>query len=532
MKKKLYIILSLVAFLVFLSACAKKEYIVEVNDSLQAQMIEDNYSVYYEIFVGAFSDSDGDTIGDLQGIINRLDYLNDGDPNSGKSLGIDGIWLMPVMRSPSYHKYDVIDYKSIDRDYGTIDDFEVLVDEASQRNIDIIIDLVLNHTSIYNDWFIEAKNAVKTGDMQNQYVEYYTLVTESEKESGKTYYPLAGDYFYEANFSSQMPELNMDSELVRAEIIDILQFWLGLGVKGFRLDATKYVYLNDNDKNIAFWNWFMDVVLAINPDAYVIGETWSADTQLAPYYESFSNFDFGMAQVQGAISMTANAADSVNSYVNYLNYYRNLITSYNSEAILAPFISNHDMNRAAGYLSVDDYRMQMAANLYILTYGSPFMYYGEEIGMKGSRSTENTDANRRLAMLWGDRDKVRDPAGSTYSSDRQTNGTVKQQLPDENSLLNHYKQLIILRNANPEIARGTYVALNFEGNDYFGGFLSVYESNTVGVFHNTSETPITIDLSLYTSYQFSNIRGFVGKGEASLTNQTLTLDGLTSVVIK
>jgi len=190
------------------------------------------------------------------------------------------------------------------------------------------------------------------------------------------------------------------------------------------------------------------------------------------------------------------------------------------------------MNRAAGYLSVDDYRMQMAANLYILTYGSPFMYYGEEIGMKGSRSTENTDANRRLAMLWGDRDKVRDPAGSTYSSDRQTNGTVKQQLPDENSLLNHYKQLIILRNANPEIARGTYVALNFEGNDYFGGFLSVYESNTVGVFHNTSETPITIDLSLYTSYQFSNIRGFVGKGEASLTNQTLTLDGLTSVVIK
>jgi alpha-amylase len=208
------------------------------------------------------------------------------------------------------------------------------------------------------------------------------------------------------------------------------------------------------------------------------------------------------------------------------------VENVSSSAILTPFISNHDMNRAAGYLSVTDFRMQMAANLYLLTYGTPFIYYGEEIGMKGSRGSENTDANRRLAMLWGDKDTVRDPIGSTYSIDKQTNGTVKDQLKDPNSLYNHYKKVIMLRNANPEIARGVYTPLFFTGYSTFGGFLSTYNTLTVGVFHNTSEEAITIDLSLYTEFAFSTLGGYVGKGTATLNGQTLTIDGLTSVVIR
>ncbi len=531
--KKWMISMMLIGLILVLSACKSvKEYVIVVDEQLFSWPVTDNHRVYYEIFVGAFSDSNGDGMGDLNGLINRLDYLNDGDPNSGKSLGIQGIWLMPIMKSPSYHKYDVADYQSIDSKYGTMQDFERLVEEASKRGIDIIIDLVINHTSIYHDWFKKAKQAVEQGDMTNPYVDYYTLVTEATKEPGKTYYPFAKEFCYEGNFSSQMPELNMDSEHVRAEIVNILQFWFGKGVHGFRLDATKYIYLNDTQRNIEFWNWFMDEVRKIKPDAYVVGETWSGDTLIAPYYESFSNFDFGMSQSLGAIATTANGFDSVHSFVRYINSYRNLIESVNPNAILTPFISNHDMNRAAGYLPLVGHHMHMAATLYLWTYGTPFLYYGEEIGLLGSRGTEQTDANRRLKMRWGDRDKVSDPIGSTFPEDRQVNGTVRSHLRDPNSLLNHYKKVIMIRNANPEIGRGFYTILDFSSFYYFGGFLSTYQNSTVGVFHNTGEEPITVDLSQFTSQRFSIVRGYAGKGSASLNGQILTLDPMTSVVIK
>lgn len=529
--KKIVLLFVILGFLIGLSSCGVREVEVQL-DGITIEAQNDRYRVYYEIFVGAFSDSNKDGIGDLRGIINRLDYLNDGDWSSGKSLGVTGLWLMPIMKSPSYHKYDVRDYKSVDPTYGTLEDFEELTEEADERGIDIIIDLVLNHTSIYHDWFRAARQAVEDGNMESPYLEYYTFVTEDEKIPGRRYYPFEGDLFYEGNFSDQMPELNMDSELVRQEIVSILEFWFDLGVSGFRLDATKYVYFNEHDKNIAFWNWFMDEVYAIKPDAYVVGETWSPDIQIATYYEPFSNFDFGMAQSEGMIAQTANAVESVNGFVNYLNQYRNMVTNVRSDAILQPFISNHDMNRAAGYLSVPDGRMQMAANLYLWTYGTPFLYYGEEIGMKGSRGTENTDANRRLAMLWGDRDPVKDPVGSSYDPDKQTNGTVKDQLGDEASIYNHYKKVILLREANPEIARGIYTPLFFEGYQTFGGFLSTYENSTVGVFHNTGLAEIQIDLSLYTTHTFNVIRGYAGQGVATLNGNILTLSPLTSVIIK
>jgi glycosidase len=501
----------------------------QVNEPV---IVDHNNRVYYEIFVGAFSDSNNDGIGDLKGVINRLDYLNDGDPSSGKSLGIQGIWLMPIMRSPSYHKYDVRDYKSIDPVYGTLEDFEKLTIEANKRGIDVIIDLVINHTSIYHEWFINAKKAVSEGDVNNKYYDYYTLVKKDEREGGKIYYSFVDDYYYEGNFSNQMPELNMDNPLVREEIKEIIKFWFDKGVAGFRLDATKYVFLNDQKKNIEFWNWFMEEVKKIKPDAYVVGETWSSDIEIAPYYEPFSNFDFGMSQSQGAIASTARGFDSVNNYVKYLNNYRNLISKVNQEAILTPFISNHDNNRAAGFLPVDEYYMHMAASLYIWTYGTPFMYYGEEIGLLGSRGSENTDANRRLKMLWGDNDKVENPIGTTFPESRQTNGTVRSQLRDKESLLNHYKKVIMLRNANPEIAKGQYTPIIFPEYTYFGGFISSYLDSYVGVLHNTGEVELTVDLSLYTNKNFKEIRGFAGKGSAELNDQFLRISPKTSVIIK
>ena len=335
-------------------------------------------------------------------------------------------------------------------------------------------------------------------------------------------------------FSSSMPELNFDNDLVKEEFENIIKFWLDLGVGGFRLDATKYVYLHDTNKNIEFWNWFMDEVYKIDENAYVIGETWSPEKDLLPYYEPFNNFDFEFSQLQGYITQAAMVSISVNTYTKLVETYFNKVKNIRHDAILAPFISNHDMDRAAGYLSVDDGIMHMAANFMMLGPGNPFIYYGEEIGLKGSRGNSNTDANRRLAMLWGDNDKVKNPVGSTYSNTSQTSTNVEKQIGDEHSLYNHYKKLIMIRKANPEISRGHYTSLDVDIKQTFGGSISEYNDSIIGIFHNSGIRELEIDLSLYTHINFSTLRGFAGLGSASLSSdgKTLYIGGLTSVVLK
>ncbi|MDR0290619.1 MAG: hypothetical protein LBI06_06770, partial [Treponema sp.] len=490
----------------------------------------DNYRVYYEIFVGAYSDSDNDGIGDLKGLLNRLDYLNDGKPNSGKGLGIEGIWLMPIMPSPSYHKYDVSDYKDIDPLYGSIEDFENLAAECNKRGIKIIIDLVLNHTSTQHPWFLNAKKAVREGNPDSQYVKYYTIGTE--RLAGRIWYPLerspdGTQYYYEGNFSPDMPELDLDNPELRREITEIARFWFGKGAGGFRLDAVKFFSLGDDLKNIEFLKWLNIECKKIKDDVYIVAENWSAISSILSYYEAVNCFDFQFAEGSGYVAQAARGRNSVSQYTSRLETYQNLVLERNPNAITNPFISNHDMDRAAGYLTVDDHVMQVAANLYMLSCGSPFIYYGEEIGMKGNRGNTQTDANRRLAMLWGDGDTVRDPMGSTFDKANQTNGTVKGQLSRRDSLLNHYKKLIRLRRANPEIARGTVKALDFSDYNTFGGFVSDYMGSKVGVFHNTGEDEIIVDLRQYTDENFSAVSGYAGKGRATLKGTVLTLSGFT-----
>jgi alpha-amylase len=239
-----------------------------------------------------------------------------------------------------------------------------------------------------------------------------------------------------------------------------------------------------------------------------------------------------MSDKTGNIYYAAQGMRSVTEYAKGLASYQGLVLEKNQKAILNPFVSNHDMDRAAGFLDVGGYKMHVAANLYLLSSGSPFIYYGEEIGMKGSRGSEQTDANRRLAMLWGDSDTVKNPMGSVFDSSKQTNGTVKSQLPEKTSLLNHYKKLIRLRKANPEIARGLIEPLDFSQNKTFGGFISDYNGSKVAVFHNTGEKEITVDLRDYTDMSFSVVRGYAGKGKASLKGTLLTVSGYTSAVLK
>ena len=486
-----------------------------------------NARVYYQIFVGSFSDSNGDGIGDLRGIINRFDYLNDGDPNSGLSLGIEGIWLSPIFTSPSYHKYDCNDYYEIDPQFGTMEDLKELVDLCHARGVQIILDLVVNHTSTSHVWFQKFLNAHKDYNDSDPYYDFYTW--SPEPLPNRTFYRLGStSHYYEGNFSSEMPELNYDNPAVRQAMVDVAKFYLDLGVDGFRFDAAKYIYFGETTPNTDFWDWYMQQLRDIKPDVYSVAEVWDADPATIPYFSSTNCFNFSMSQLSGYISQAA-ANGSPTALAQYIESYLEKIQAQSPDAMLCSFIANHDMDRAAGYLPLANGRAFMAANLNILTPGSPFIYYGEEIGMTGSRGGNNTDANRRLAMLWGDGDTVKDPTGANYGS-AGINGTVADQKTNGASLYNHYKKLIAIRQANPEIAYGQFQALDLKGTKA-GGFLSTWQDSTVCVLHNTSTAETQVDLSLIPGFSFESFTA-VGLGGARIEGNILILDAQTSVVLR
>ena len=521
---KRFVLLLLALSLLCGCACAEGK---EPGRGLDAA---DNSRVFYEIFVGSFSDSDGDGTGDLRGIINRMDYLNDGDPASGKSLGIGGIWLTPVFLSPSYHKYDVSDYYKIDPAFGTAEDLRELAALCHERDVKLILDLPLNHTGAENSWFRYFLNTHRQQTPSNIYYDFYTWLNPGDPvPSGRRFRRMYNpDLLVEANFSDDMPELNFDSPAVRQAVLNVAKYWMEEGVDGFRFDAAKYPYYSDHARNADFWLWYMGELKKINPDVYTVAEVWDGDGVIDRYLPAFNCFHFSASQTEGIIAETARGGD-VNRYVQAAASHLAHIRSINPEAMSISFIANHDTDRAAGYLTVASGRMQMAANLYILFPGSPFIYYGEEIGLRGSRGGANTDANRRLAMLWGDGDTVRNPAGSTY--DKQTPYSVQDLETMSGSVLKHYRKLLALRRANPEIARGTVTPLSFPDTKA-GGFLCEWNGSVVGVFHNTTDSAKQLDLSGLgvTFTQLSFIAPL--EEEASLEGNILTLGAQTSAVLR
>ncbi len=521
-KRKILITILLAVILLlqtFLTACSKAP---------EADPINDNYRTFYQVFVGSFSDSNGDGIGDLRGVINRLDYLNDGNIHSESSLGVQGIWLSPIFASPSYHKYDAMDYYEIDWRFGSMDDLKELVELCHERNVKVILDLAINHTSNQHDWFVKFKEARINGDTSSEYYEYYSCVTTEEKVGGVQYQKIAGvDCWYECNFDGAMPELNFDNPAVREKVLEVAKFYLDLGVDGFRFDAVKYIYYGDTESSVAFWEEYMQKLRELKPDIYCVGECWSGETEILDYYKAMNCFNFAMSQAEGVIATAAKGNSSISKYTNYIESYQDKMLAANPEGMIMPFLSNHDMDRIAGAF-VTENNAKMAANLYLLSSGSPVIYYGEELGMRGSRGSESTDANRRLAMLWGDEDLIKDTEGSTYPADRQISSTVASQQEDENSMLGYYRRLIAVRHRYPAIARGEYTAVDF-GEKNLGGFLISYEGKEMLVLHNTSATDsITVDLS---DYEISRLADYIGIGSAKLSGKSLTVDSQTSVII-
>ena len=508
-------------------------------------VIDDKYRTFYEVFVYSFYDSDGNGIGDLQGLIDKLDYINDGDPATDTDLGCNGIWLMPIMPSSTYHKYDVTNYEEIDPSYGTLDDFKTLITECHKRGINVIIDLVMNHTSSHHKWFREASQYLKSlpegaepDASECPYVDYYNF----SKERNGGYNQLEGtDWYYESQFWSEMPDLNWDNDAVKAEFEDVAKFWLDLGVDGFRLDAAKEFYSGNNEKNIETLKWFNDMVKAQKEDAYIVGEVWRASTIYTQYYASGidSFFDFDFADKDGVIAKTVNGISKAASYGKNLVNIQDLLKKSSDTAIDAPFYTNHDMARGAGYYSGDNSAAQtkIAEAMNLLMTGNAFLYYGEELGMKGA----GKDENKRAPMYWSldenatgmcDGPKDMEPIKMKYDS-------LEEQEKDGNSIYNYVKQVIALRNQYPAIARGEVAFDEGISDTSICAIQKTYEDEKLTIVFNISAESQTVDLTKSSLGAAADDAGLQIAGElidgtevVTLEDNTLTMPAYSIVILK
>ncbi len=419
-----------------------------------------NDRVFYEVFVRSFADSTtgplaNDGIGDLRGLIERLDYLNDGDPATDSDLGITGLWLMPINPSPSYHGYDVTDYYGVNPEYGTSEDFARLLAECHRRGIRVIVDLVLNHSSSSHPHFVAALR----GDPR--YRDWYIFVPDDEVPAtlgpwGQQVWQQASGQHYYGIFWSGMPDLNYRNPEVTAEAYRIADHWLrDLGVDGFRLDAVRHLIedgkqMSDTPETIAWLEAFRRHVHGVRADALTLGEVWT-NTEIVSEYISAGALDLAFEfDLAGAILDAAKSGTK--SKLAYA--LDNVVASY-PPGRYATMITNHDQDRVASQLGEDPERLKLAATLLLTAPGVPFLYYGEEIGQVGAKPDEMI----RNPMPWNAGANGGFTAG-TRPWERLQRGyerrNVAAQTDDPASLLSHYRRLIRLRQSEPALARGDF----------------------------------------------------------------------------
>ncbi len=488
MKKiiSLLLLVSLCLSLLSLSACQWFGG-EEEEEPVQLNIIDDSYRNWYEIFVHSFYDTNNDGIGDLNGVTAKLDYIQE--------MGFNGIWLMPIHPSPTYHKYDVTDYYAIDPDYGTLADFKNLVEEAHARGIRVIIDLVVNHSSDSHPWFLEACSHIrKNGAPGGQYGDFYNFrITDNG-----AYHDVTGtQYSYEGQFWSGMPDLNLDSRNVRNEITSIMEYWLTeYDVDGFRLDAVTSYYTGNIQKNIDFLSWLNTEAKSIKPNAYIVGEAWVGDDYtIDRYYESGcdSFFLFTGAQAGGTIA----SAVKQGSGKSIGNLFMDLQETY-GDAILAPFLGNHDTMRPGSFMPGEE-NLKMAAGVLSMMNGGTFVYYGEEIGMI-SKGGNSSDPAKRIAMKWEKKNIYEGhcylpPENTPVDESSYYYPSVAQQKENAGSILNYYKTAMELRNRFPSIARGAVTYYPEGQNSYICVITKEYKDEKITIVFNmdTFEQTVTLD---------------------------------------
>ncbi len=461
---------------------------------------DDNYRVWYEIFVYSYCDSNGDGIGDLNGVRSKLDEL--------EALGINGIWLMPIHPSTSYHKYNVTDYYQIDPQYGTLEDFEALLAECEERGIRVIMDLVVNHSGSTHKWFQQLCTYLRSLPQgyepsadECQYVDYYILSTTAQP--GYNQVP-GTSYYYESRFSPDMPDLNLDSPMVRDEIKAIMQFWMDKGVAGFRLDAAKEFWSGNVERNVEVLSFLQETALSIDPDAYLVAEVWETYYQVQQYYQGgfMSLFNFPFADSNGKIAEILRFSGSTTKIPTYATFLEKAHLAYgqsNPNYIDAPFLSNHDIGRAAGFVARNEHKVKLAGAMNIFMSGSVFIYYGEEIGMV---SGGTDDPSKRAPMYWNPQrnDGTTNPPPGCKLPEEYPFGSLQEQKDNYYSIYNYYRQAIAIRKALPVISHGAPTAEAALNKECISAVRKTWNDQTCIILMNINSEAAQVDLSAYTGW--------------------------------
>ena len=440
--------------------------------------------VFYEVFVRSFADSDGDGIGDLAGLTAHLDALNDGDPATTTDLGVGGIWLMPIAESPSYHGYDVSDERAVEPDYGTIDDLKALVTAAHERGIAVISDLVLNHTSDENPWFTDS--LAGTGH-EDWYIWSTTNPGYGGPDGQQVWHP-AGKRFFYGLFGPGLPDLDLRNPAVTAEMEDVARFWVEeVGFDGFRLDAIKHLVEDGQvqahtPETHAWLQAFRATLHQTAPYALLVGEVYDVSVAVARYVPEDVDLAFDFERAQATIDSIRRADGGP------------LNTALAEDQRLfgpdetAGFLTNHDQARIASQLREDPAALRLAAGLLLTGTGTPFVYYGEEIGLTG----EKPDEDIRTPLPW-----TGDGPAAGFSTTRAweplepgwETRNVAAQATDPGSLLSTYRDLIRLRATQPSLADGATVPLA-ASDPAVVAYLRVEPRSRTAVIANVADHPV------------------------------------------
>lgn len=501
---------------------------------------EKRAGVFYEIYVRSFADSDGDGIGDLNGVTAKLDYLDD--------LGVGGIWLLPIYAAGSEHGYDVIDYKDVHSDYGTIADLENLVAEAHKRHIRVILDFVPNHTSHDCPWFLEA---CKSTD--NPYRSFYHF--SRTEASGWCAVPSGTtDWFYQGVFDRSMPDLNYgpaascEQSGAFLALTDAAKFWIDKGVDGFRLDAVKHIYDSETSDENPTWldKFYTDVNAYFQgksalgfSDVYMVGECWMATAQMAKYYKGLpALFDFTAWTDRLLYAIKESHAkwfpkDMIDE--------RKTFASQRADFIQATKLSNHDENRArtdvGGSHALSLERCKIAAAVLLTSGGSPYIYYGEELGMFGNKTKTGGDCNVREPMLW--KPKAEDSERTTWiTSTLNTDmgiGSVAKQADDPASLYNVYRKFLRLRNTYPALAEGEIELPEWfddadDSDKQVMAFYRVKDGEKLLVVHNVSDTQSTYAFECAIDRPVADMNGVTISSQGN--RHTLVMPAYSSIIIE
>ncbi len=456
-------------------------------------------AVFYQIWPRSFYDSNKDGHGDFNGITAKLPYLQE--------LGVNAIWLTPVFDAPSYHGYDFTDFYNVEPDYGTMADFENLIQQAAGKDIRIILDLVINHISDKHGWFI------RSAQNEAPYKDYF-IWRDDLPETGWGHAWDTNDLpeavwhwndnrkqYYYAAFGASQPDLNLTHPDVIAEMKKMAKFWLDKGVAGFRLDAVRFAVENgprqqaDTAETIAYWEDFNQYVKSINPEAYLVGEAWVDIPVAARYYADGKGLDQGFDfeigyNILGQLMQQQHNEAQFGTMSNTVSEQQvstqsplqhNLERRRHSDAPLnffAPFLTNHDQDRVGWQLKQNQAKAKQAAAMLFSSPGTTYIYYGEEIGM--TQATTGNDVYRRAPMQWdstaqagfttAEKSWVEQPElfGQHYQpwwptflaeQLQQPENTVKTQRQQAGSLWNFYRFLIHQKTQRPELStKGSYTA--------------------------------------------------------------------------